>query len=212
MRAKSRSKVEKALLISDEVLLAPARGKMVACPQMTVLAVGAEDFVVAPERYRAGAPGRERDIFDDMTDRATRRGGDKPFTVGQVAVGRAYRDFAQKVMAAGYKTSSTFDARVDGGRVDFMNQYLRDVYRLGMFQRAIGSDVALSPRQMAVHSMDRGARRLITTRDLVDSICLREPKGGLSAVLVAHHWSVSARNVKALRAALCAALERMQGV
>lgn len=171
--------------------------------------------------YRSGCPGRTRDIFDSMTDQATRRGGDAPFTAAQVGAGRDYRDLHEAVQSAGVKCSSTFDDKVRGqGRVDFMDAYIRDSDRLGLFVRAIGGGVAKDTKrkvpaiegtvkigEVQLRQIDR---RLITVRSLVDDVCLADKS--LSTILVDYGWRATGKNRMSLRAALCAALGRMQGI
>ena len=67
--------------------------------------------------------------------------------------------------------------------------------------------MALAVRR--IRPSDRGSRAGITDRRLVDMVCL----GGedLTAVLRAHGWFEDGKNRKALRLALCAVLDRMQG-
>lgn len=205
---------------SPEIIAAPARG---------ALSPFREGYWHDTDRggewrnvpYRSGCPGRTRDIFDTMTDQATRRGGDAPFTAAQVGAARDYRDLHEAVQSAGVKCSSTFDDKVRGqGRVDFMDAYIRDSERLGLFVRAIGDGVAKDTKRKvpviegAVKVGDvqlrQIGRRLITVRRLVDDVCIGER--ALSDVLVAHCWRSTGKNRMALRAALCAALGRMQGI
>ncbi|MCP3970976.1 MAG: hypothetical protein GY717_11805, partial [Rhodobacteraceae bacterium] len=155
--------------------------------------------------------GRARDIFDTMTDQTTRRGGELPFTKAQVGAARDYRALHERVQCAGVKCSRAFDVQIGGqGQVDFMDAYIRDTQRLAMFQRAIGDGEAMSVRQDGAHNMDRGSRWSVTDTRLVEMVCIGDKP--LSAVLKAHGWSASSKGTKRLRAALCAALERMQGI
>ncbi len=171
--------------------------------------------------YRSGCAGRTRDIFDLMTDQATRRRGAAPFTVAQVGAARDYRALHERVQSAGVKCSSAFGVQVRGqGRVDFMDAYIRDTERLAMFHAAIGRVIAKDMRRVSSDKAQRviitddslasARKRIITVRALVDDVCIKERS--LSDVLKAHGWSVTGKNRKTLRSALCAALGRMQGI
>ena len=205
---------------SPEIIPAPARGSMASFREgyWHDTDMGGEWRHVP---YRSGCPGRTRDIFDTMTDQALRRGGGAPFTAAQVGAARDYRALNEAVQSAGVKCSSTFDDKVRGqGRVDFMDAYIRDSERLGLFVRAIGDGVAKDTKRKvpaiegAVKVGDvqlrRIGRRLITVRRLVDDVCISERT--LSDVLEAHSWRATGKNRMTLRAALCAALGRMQGI
>ena len=205
---------------SAEIITAPARGPLARFREgYWHEKDGQGEWRHVP--YRSGCPGQARDIFDTMTDQATRRGGDAPFTAAQVGAARDYRALHERVQSAGVKCSNAFDVQVGGqGRVDFMDAYIRDTERLAMFHDAIGSVIAKDMKRV---SPDRAQRviitddvladvdkRIITVRTLVDDVCIKER--ALSDVLGAHGWSVTGKSRKALRDALCAALGRMQGI
>ncbi len=195
---------------SREIPVAPARGPVVEFRELRSMPRG-DGFVLVEAPYRAGCPGRARDIFDTMTDQTTRRGGEPPFTKAQVGAARDYRALHERVQCAGVKCSRAFDVQIGGqGRVDFMDAYIRDTERLAMFQRAIGDGVAMSVRQDGANTMDRGSRWSVTDTRLVEMVCIGDKP--LSAVLKAHGWPGSSRNIKHLRAALCASLGHMQGI
>lgn len=171
--------------------------------------------------YRAGCPGRARDIFDVMTDQATRRGGPSPFTAGQVGAARDYRALHERVHSSGVKCSSAFDLRTgSGGRIDFMDAYMADTRLLAGFHSAIGGGLAKDIKRNVPATVGkvvigdvqlrRVGRTIITVRCLVDEVCIKER--ALSAVLEAHGWRATGKNRTTLRSALCAALGRMQGI
>ena len=194
---------------SAEIIPAPARGGMAAFREgYWHEKNGRGEWRYVP--YRAGCPGQARDIFDTMTDQATRRGGAAPFTAAQVGAARDYRALYERVQAAGVQCSRAFDVKVGNRGGDFLVGYMRDTKRLGLFRQAIGNGVALSVRLNGAHSMDRGTRRSIADAGLIELVCLAQKP--LSAVLSAHGWSQSSKNIKALRDALCAVLGRMQGI
>ncbi|TRD21897.1 hypothetical protein [Palleronia caenipelagi] len=194
---------------SREIPVAPARGPVAEFRETVSLPKG-DGFQLAEAPYRAGCPGRVRDVFDIMTEQAMRRrGGRAPFTAGQVQIARDYRALFERVQSAGMKCSADLNAvrGGDGGR-DFMDVFIADSERLRRLQRAIGAGDALAPRRDGAHNMDRGTRRSITDARLVEMVCVgQEP---LSAVLRAHGWALAGKNRKCLHDALCASLERMR--
>lgn len=206
--------------VSDRILAAPARGPVLPFRDTRILPDG-DGFKVVDAPYRSGCPGRTRDAFDAMTDQATRRGGNAPFTVAQVGAARDYRALDERVQSAGVKCSKVFDVQTGGqGRIDFMDAYIRDTERLVMFHDAIGSVIAKDMKRVSPSKAQRVIvtddmlaqvkKRIITVRTLVDDVCIKDRT--LSDVLKAHGWSVTGKNRKALRDALCAALGRMQGI
>ncbi len=195
---------------SPEIIPAPARGALAPFREgYWHEEDGQGEWRHVP--YRSGCPGQTRDIFDTMTDQATRRGGDAPFTAAQVGAARDYRALHERVRSAGVKCSRAFDVQAGGqGRVDFMDAYIRDTERLGMFTTAIGTGHAMAVRVCGAHSMGRGSRWSVTDARLVEMVCIGQKP--LSAVLEAHGWPVTGKNRKTLRDALCVALGRMQGL
>ena len=192
---------------SAQIMPAPARGPLKPWTELTHIPQGS-GWVAVEAPYRSGKPGMLRDVFDDMTDQAMRRGGTAPFTAAQVGAARDYAALFERVQAAGVKCSQAFEPGPKGsGKVDFMDAYMRDKERLRQMTQAIGRDVVLSPRD---HALARGQRRAIRTDDLVLQVCI----GGraLSQLLRAYGWQPTTRRIKALREALCGALERMMGL
>lgn len=205
---------------SAEIITAPARGQLAAFREgYWHEKDGKGEWRHVP--YRSGCPGQARDIFDTMTDQATRGGGDAPFTAAQVGAARDYRALFERVQSAGVKCSKAFDVQMGGqGDTDFMTAYMRDTERLAMFHDAIGSVIAKDMKRVGSEKAQRviitddmlaqADRRIITVRTLVDDVCIKEK--ALSDVLRAHGWAKTGKNVKTLRDALCAALGRMQGI
>ncbi|QBF32158.1 hypothetical protein [Thalassococcus sp. S3] len=205
---------------SDEIVPAPARGALSAFREgYWHEKDGKTEWREVP--YRSGCPGRTRDIFDTMTDQAMRRGGKAPFTTAQVGAARDYRALHERVQSAGIRCSRAFDLQAGGhGNADFMEAYATDTRRLAMFHDAIGDGVAKDTKRK-VPAMEgtvkvgrvqlrQIGRELITARRLVDDVCIRER--ALSEVLRAHGWRATGKNRSSLKAALCAALGRMQGI
>ncbi|MGB0901182.1 hypothetical protein [Halocynthiibacter sp.] len=207
---------------SQELPVAPGRGEVVPFREVQVLSKGEGDFELSTMPYRSGCPGRARDIFDVMTEQATRRkGGVVPFTAAQVEIARDYRDLCERIEGSGIKCSSTFSDHIGGqGKVDFMDAYMRDTERLALFRAAIGEGLAMeTKRRVAANvagikvgdiQLREIGRKMITSTVLVDMVCIAEKP--LSGVLEAHGWRATGKNRMTLRAALCAALGRMQGV
>ncbi|WP_353472338.1 hypothetical protein PVT71_13675 [Salipiger sp. H15] len=130
-----------------------------------------------------------------------------PFTSGQIAAARDYAALTERCNASGLKCSSLETTRTSssgGGEREVA--VLRDMERLHQFHRRIGDGLAKEVRRVRPGGVKRMAVR---SRTLVDQVCL----GGLSLtqVLQAHGWKVDAKSRDALRAALRAALNRMQG-
>ena len=192
--------------VSSEIPIAPARGPVVPFREgYWHEKAGKAQWRWVP--YRSGCPGRVRDIFDTMTDQATRRGGDLPFTEAQVGTARDYRALYERVQAAGFKRSKAFDVQMGGQcNTDFITAYMRDTNRLARFHAAVGDGIAKEIKRPGPGQ----TRHPILVRRLVDDVCIRQY--ALSEVLKAHGWAVSGENRKALQDALCASLGRMQGI
>ena len=204
---------------SPEIHGAPARGPVVEWREQKFIARG-DDFVLVTAPYRAGCPGRARDVFDVMAEQAARRKGEPVFTEGQVAAARDYRALFEKVQSAGVR-GAQFDAeqRTDGRGGSFMDAYLRDAARLRTFYRRIGEGVAKD----VIYRTSEGGRALagavgssalgrhrIMVRALVDQVCIGDL--AVSEVLRGHGWRPTGKSIKHLREVLCGALERMRGI
>lgn len=205
---------------SREIPEAPARGPVDPFREVRVMPT-ADGYQVTEVPYRAGCAARVRDVFDVMTEQAARRGGPAPFTLHEVAAARDYRALTERLESAGLRSSMAFATTAGGtGYRDFMDAYLSDSRRLAAFHAAIGLGLAKDVRRRVpamVEGQEVGAttvramaRRPIPVRALVDAVCLADKP--VSAVLKAHAWRDTGKNILALRHALRAALERMQGV
>ncbi len=193
--------------VSPEILMAPARGQLYEFRETeTVMTPNGPRLRYATEHGLR--PARVGDAFDTMLDQAARRAGKDalpPFSFDQIEAGRAYAKLAERVAAAGVQCSSIeAQARGSGGG-SWIDAVLHDSRRLDVMRSKVGADLVLEPRGAAAHR-DRG-RRAITVRDLVDAVCLEGRT--LSGVLARFGWGRNTRNVKALRDALCAALDRL---
>lgn len=167
------------------------------------------------DRPRAGL--RRADVFDVIEEHARRAHGAKgedarpflpPFTPGQVAIARIYRDLVERHAAGGVKCSSLEGRAADGGGGGFMDAFLAEGIAIGRLRSRIGGGVAMAVRRVRPSRRGPGAK-VITDRALVDDVCL----GGLQLgeVLERFGWSKFGANREALRRALAAALDRMQG-
>lgn len=175
-------------------------------------------FEVHPGGMRSlkGHHWERADIFDAMHRDAARRHGARnpdapftpPFTPGQIAMARHYGDLVERLAAGGLRCSSVEAGHggTQGGA--FMEAWLRAAQERARIEARIGSGVALSVRRQ----MDRGNHRIsisITDAELVRRVVLGQQ--ALSAVLDAFGWPPEGKSRKALRMALCGALDRMQG-
>lgn len=131
-----------------------------------------------------------------------------PFTPGQIAMGQHYAALVERHDGAGMKCAS-LEGRGGGGGVGggFADAYLAEGREIAAIRHRIGDGMALAVRR--IRPSDRGSRAGITDRRLVDMVCLAGDD--LTAVLRAHGWVKSSANLRAVRLALAAALDRMQG-
>lgn len=130
-----------------------------------------------------------------------------PFTQGQVQMARVYAALSERVSASGVKCSSLEAVNQSGGGGgDREAAMLRDFDALRVLHRRIGHGVAKEIRRIRPGGRKR---RAIYVRRLVDAVCL----GGatMDDVLEAHGWAVDQKSREGIRAALCGALDRMQG-
>lgn len=131
-----------------------------------------------------------------------------PFTPGQIAVARAYRDLVEWRAGSGMKCVSVETGQGGGGAGSglFIDSYIQQGVWLDRLRALMGDAVIMDVRR----HMDRGnARRPIRARSAVDALLLDGQD--LSAILRAHRWQVDGKNRRALRIGICEALDRMQG-
>ncbi len=173
------------------------------------------DYVALPGGMRR-AVGRRleaADVFDRMTAQAQRRHGDSeapfvaPFSHGQIAIARHYRALVERHDAGGVRCSQIESGRAGGSGGEFMDAYLAVGSEIARLRARIGAGAAQAVRR--VRPSDRGSVVTVSDRVLVDMVCLQDRT--LDAVLVAHGWAVKGAHRQALRVALAAALDRMQG-
>ncbi len=207
--------------------VAPARGAQRLVPNVTVLPGGL--------RRIEGSHWEAADVFDAMTRsarikheaavekaRAAHEASrqeknfiepafDAPFTPGQIAMARHYRGLVERHSAGGVRCSSAEALLAGGvsggGDRDWMDGYLREGEELARLRAGIGTGSALAVRR--IRPSKRGSKAAILDRTLVDMVALSGLT--LSEVLAAHGWAKRTDNLSALRIALAAALDRMQG-
>ncbi len=209
---KARGKVPS--VCGDEIPEAPARGPFQVFEPVSLYPTGEDEFQAAPSGYRGRSAMRCADTFDVMAASAARRKRPAPFTPGQVAMGRHYRDLVERHACAGLQCSSIEAVRSGGSGQGgaFMDAVLRDREEIERLRRRVGSGYAMQVRR--VRPSDRNRRQLISDLQLVDMVCIEDRT--LSEVLEACGWvgegqRASGKHIKALRLALGAALDRMAG-
>lgn len=204
--------------------VAPARGAQRLVPNVTVLPGGL--------RRIEGSRWEAADVFDAMTRSAWLKheaavekarlahdvsGQEKnfrapafepPFSPGQIAMARHYRDLVERHSAGGVRCSS-IEAQGGGGATggDFMDAYLREGEELARLRARIGTGAAMVLRR--IRPSKRGSKATVLDRTLVDMVALSGMT--LSEVLRAHGWSDDGKHRQLLRVALSAVLDRMQG-
>jgi hypothetical protein len=210
----------------SDIPVAPARGPMQTYTPRETVVTDAGAHVSRRSGYMGRDGARVADVWDQMEVAAYRsyqrlladakkkkKPKDKwpvysaPFTPGQVAAARGYLALKESVTGSAMKCSLAGMTGGGGsGMVDREAARLRDIRRLRMLERRIGSRFAKTPQRP---SQEEGKRRSITVRRLVDLVAI--DGWDLSMVLERHGWSKTGKNRKALQTQLAAALDRMQG-
>lgn len=205
-----------------EIPVSPARGAYQTFRPLEMVpgTVG----TARPAGYRGPGEGQFReairlaDVFSVMEEQARRSHASKgegagpffaPLTPAQVQMGRTYRDLVERHGAGGMKCASLEVNRGGGSGGAFMDTYLEEGLMIQRLQKRIGDGAALVVRRIRPSKRGAAAKGIITDRVLVDLVCLKDKS--LSDVLRHHGWSKKTESVAALRRALAAALDRMQG-
>ncbi|MFQ1702918.1 hypothetical protein ACJ5NV_20270 [Loktanella agnita] len=195
--------------------IAPARGPVQRFqPRETTIDTGGK-----VRTRRVGHEGqnalRRADAFDVMQQQSVRRRPDAAplFTAAQIGAGRDYAALYERCASAGIRCSGIHELDSGsgggmGGQGTFIDALIRDRRRLAAMERAIGTEIVIKPRGAQAHS-DRG-RKAITAHDLVYGVCLQGLT--ISQLLQRFGWSRAPSVTKTVRAALCAALTRLQGI
>lgn len=194
--------------VGPEIPEAPARGLVGTFDMMRSYPDGADGFVSKPAGFMGRKTLGRADSFDVMAAKAASARKPNPFSPGQVAMGRYYRDLVEKHANAGVKCSSLESlSQGSGGGGSFIDAVLRDRQRIGILQARIGDRSALVVRRHRPSS--RGSRSSIMDRRLVDMVCLEDKT--ISDVLRAHGWAIKGGLVADVQQALADALDRMMG-
>lgn len=218
--ARARGAVPEAC--GPDIPVAPARGRLRTFRPKELVpgSVGTSrdtgHWERGEERRRRGA--WREDVFDRIDDEARdahrARGEDAgpyvpPLSPGQVQAGRDYRDLTERHEAGGMRCASleTAGRRQGGGGGEFIDAFVAEGRRLDALSRRIGDGVSMVIRRQRPSA--RGARVAIRDRVIVDLICLGDLDPG--TVLRRHGWVVNGQTREAVRRALAAALDRMQG-
>ncbi|MFQ1700792.1 hypothetical protein ACJ5NV_09365 [Loktanella agnita] len=196
--------------------IAPARGPVQRFqPRETTIDTGGK-----VRTRRVGHEGqnalRRADAFDVMQQQSARCRPDAAplFTAAQIGTGRDYAALYERCAAAGIRCSGIHEldsgsgGSGTGGQGTFIDAVIRDRRRLDAMERAIGTEIVIKPRGVQAHS-DRG-RKAITAHDLVYCVCLQGLT--ISQLLQRFGWSRAPSVSKTVRAALCGALTRLQGM
>lgn len=218
---------------SGEIPFAPARGPVRVFTPMKYYPKGDDGWELKPsgELGADGAPVKSivrSDAFDVMLHRArVSQGRNKgsfvaPFTPGQVAMGRDYRNLFERHASAGVKCSSVEASGGGSGGGSYIDAVLRDREMLERIYRRIGDGLALEVKRRRKKSRPLGslmedlpsdvsgsARVSISVRRLVDLVCLEDLT--ITEALVRCGWSKRGGSVSKLQSALADALDRMSG-
>ncbi|UWQ59954.1 hypothetical protein K3722_07440 [Leisingera caerulea] len=188
---------------------APARGTFRVFDPYQLFPDG-EGYAVKSAGYRGRKAMQISDAFDTMEAQARK----VLFTAEQKDIGRAYGALYEKLECAGVRCTSieALSQQRGGGGGEYIDALLRDRERLDHWRRRIGGRVALEVRR--VRPSDRNKRGLISDQRLVYLVCVAGLT--LSQVLSSCGWvapgqRAQGKHIKALRAALCDALDRMAG-
>lgn len=184
---------------------APARGPMQLQPNFEVTRGGI--------RREAGAHWRGVCQLVAMNAHAAARAEARevaavlPFNAGQIGIAETYRALVEWREGSALKCASLEAGRSGGGGSGlFIDAFIDRGAVLEALRARVGNGYAMRPQR----HMDRGnARRAITDRALLDMVVVAGLD--LSEVLRRFGWQADGRGRRALRDALCAVLDRMQG-
>ncbi len=208
----------------DKIPVAPARGPVLRFTPAELVPDGQGGVKPELMGYRCRTGARVRDVFDKMVDQARNahakevkkmceKAGpfEPPFTWGQVQAARDYAALSERVAASGVKCSSMESLSRSGSGGGREEAIFDDIARLRSLHRRIGDGLAAQLRRHRPSKSSAGPdpRNSITSRCLVDQVCLSGQS--IKEILLANAWSGRASQIRDLRSALCASLDRMQG-
>lgn len=188
--------------------VAPARGPQLLVPSFTVTTGGMRR--VDGAHFRAMSP--LASAVWQARQRHEARAPDAPFvppySAGQITMAEDYAALVEWRAGSALKCASLEGGRGGGGGGSgiYIDTFVDQGKWLAELHRRIGDGVAMSPRR----HMDRGnGRRSITVRGALDLLCLQAMP--VKAILRRSGWAADMKDQRALRAAICGALDRMQG-
>jgi hypothetical protein len=209
-------------ICGPDIPVSPARGAFATFQPRRIVPGSAGTAV--PDGYRGHGELRHRsalrsaDVFDAMEQDARAR-HDRleddnrvfvpPFTPGQVAMARFYRDLVERYEGKGVKCSSLETTYGGSDGAAFMDALVSDGEAVRKIRARVGRGVAMKVRRVRPSERGLPGASAITDRSIVDMVCL----GGrtVSEVLKAHGWATKGSHRTAIRVALAASLDRMQG-
>lgn len=192
-----------------EYVNAPARGCFRVVDFHALYPKGTDEWESKPAGFEGRRTVERQDVFGEMLAQAARARRPAPLSPGQIAMGRFFRDLHERHACAGLRCSSVeaMPGGSGGTAAGFMDAVLADRARLDVLRDRLSD--APAPKLRAVRPSKRGSRVSITTRALVEAVCLRQMH--LDAVLRAHGWSVYGETRTAARKALALGLEALMG-
>jgi hypothetical protein len=218
--AKVRASGKVPAQCGPEIPDAPARGPVRVSDPVELVPGGNGKF--QPTGHFGRSRLQRSDVFDVMDAKAraafTRiKSKDRsavfeaPFNAGQVSIARHYVGLHESLEGGGLGGSAYGD-RVSGGGggLDAVDLRLAVRREFDALERKVGGGVAMPLRKIRP-SQRAGGRDCVAINDLaaLRLICLADKS--LGEVLAHFGWSKSTRNRDALRGAVRASLDRMQG-
>lgn len=197
-----------------EIPVAPARGPIRVFEAKGLYPEGRDGYVVKPTGHLGRKTVQRADVFDRIKRSAAARNKPAPFSPGQIAMGRYYRDIVEQHEAGGVKCSSLGDyvQSSGGAAVDITDRRLAAFRRIESLRRRVGVGYALL--EVARKKACALPRRPILNMDIVDLVCLGDES--FTDVLRTFGWArkgsaAKGLYIRVLCAALGASLERMMG-
>jgi len=191
------------------VPVAPARGALRVAVEMGMTPHGATDWAATPTGHRGRRTVHRADAFDRMALAAEKAGKPAPFTAGQVAAGRHWRDLVERYRAAGMRSMDLNRSGGGSGGGGFMDAVCDQGAELRRLRARIGQGTALAVRRIRPSARGDGARHNITDLVLIGHVCLDDLS--LHEVLARYGWSPrSPANLAAVHTALADTLERIR--
>ncbi|QDC11266.1 hypothetical protein FHY55_19405 [Oceanicola sp. D3] len=189
---------------------APAREGVVVVETSRYYPKGEGDWEVKPDGYQGRKAMRAKDVFDCMAEQAGRAGSAAPLTPAQVEMGRTYGELVRWHMSAGVRCSSVEampSGGGGGGDLDWIDRVVIRGREIEQLRQRIGDGLALEVKR--VRPSERGERRAISNRMLVDAICIYDMS--IPTLIENHGWKEKGSLRKKLHIALAERLDVMAG-